>query len=93
MGVPPIKGVAITHWHWDHTFGIHAMNKYTISHHLTKKKLAYLKTLRWDDDSLDKRVQEGRKLNFAGYDQERNAESRGVNFTGARRNVSSSYES
>ncbi|MBX9968292.1 MBL fold metallo-hydrolase [Priestia aryabhattai] len=64
LGAPPIKGVAITHWHWDHTFGIHAMNKYTISHHLTKKKLAYLKTLRWDDDSLDKRVQEGEEIEF-----------------------------
>ena len=64
MGVPPLKGVAITHWHWDHTFGIHAMNKYTISHHLTKKKLAYLKTLRWDDDALDKRVQEGEEIEF-----------------------------
>ncbi|WP_375345892.1 MBL fold metallo-hydrolase [Priestia megaterium] len=94
MGVPPIKGVAITHWHWDHTFGIHAMNKYTISHHLTKKKLAYLKTLRWDDDALDKRVQEGEEIEFCRDMIKKEMPCRDtLIFTGAGRNVSSSYGS
>lgn len=64
MDIPPVKFVAITHWHWDHTFGIQTMGLLTISHEETKKKLEYLKTLNWDDASLDARVETGEEIEF-----------------------------
>ncbi len=56
--------VAITHWHWDHIFGIQTMDLPTISHEETKKIVDYLKTLKWDDASLDARVETGEEIEF-----------------------------
>lgn len=64
LDVPPVKFVVITHWHWDHIFGMKTMDLLTISHEETKKKLEYLKTLNWDDASLDARVETGEEIEF-----------------------------
>lgn len=64
MDVPSIVGVVITHWHWDHIFGIQTMGLLTISHEETKQKIAYMKTLKWDDASLDNRVENGEEIEF-----------------------------
>ncbi|TYR81249.1 MBL fold metallo-hydrolase [Priestia megaterium] len=66
MNIPPVMGVIITHWHWDHTFGMEAMNALTIGHQETKAQLEYMKTLEWDDDSLDARVKKGEEIAFCG---------------------------
>lgn len=64
LDVPPVKFVVITHWHWDHIFGMKTMDLLTISHEETKKKLEYLKTLNWDDAALDARVETGEEIEF-----------------------------
>ena len=64
MDIPKMKLLAITHWHWDHIFGMKTMDLLTISHEETKKKIEYLKTLKWDDTSLDKRVETGEEIEF-----------------------------
>ncbi len=64
LDIPPVKFVIITHWHWDHIFGMETMGLLTISHNETKKKLEYLKTLKWDDASLDARVETGEEIEF-----------------------------
>lgn len=64
MDIAPVKFVVITHWHWDHIFGIKTMDLLTISHEETKKKIDYLKTLNWDDASLDARVETGEEIEF-----------------------------
>lgn len=64
MDIPPVKFVVLTHWHWDHIFGMKTMGFLTISHEETKKKLEYLKTLKWDDASLDARVETGEEIEF-----------------------------
>ncbi|MDN7243544.1 MBL fold metallo-hydrolase [Planococcus sp. N028] len=64
MDIAPLKFLAITHWHWDHIFGIHTMDLVTFSHMDTKKKVDYLSTLKWDDESLDMRVQTGEEIEF-----------------------------
>jgi glyoxylase-like metal-dependent hydrolase (beta-lactamase superfamily II) len=64
MDISPLKFVVITHWHWDHIFGIKTMDLLTISTEETKRKLAYLKTLKWDDASLDARVETGEEIEF-----------------------------
>ncbi|RLL42678.1 MBL fold metallo-hydrolase [Oceanobacillus piezotolerans] len=64
MEISPIKGVILTHWHWDHVFGIKTMGQFTISHEKTKEKIEYMKTLKWDDASLDQRVETGEEIDF-----------------------------
>ncbi|MFY0758861.1 MBL fold metallo-hydrolase [Metabacillus dongyingensis] len=64
MDISPIKLVVITHWHWDHIFGIKTMGLLTISHDETKKKIDEMKTLKWDDASIDERVKTGEEIEF-----------------------------
>lgn len=59
MSIPPVKYLVITHWHWDHVFGIKNMNLVTIAHENTKEKLEEMKVYKWDDESLEKYVKEG----------------------------------
>lgn len=56
--------VAITHWHWDHTFGISALNLPTIAHVETRKHLIKMMSYEWTDEAIDKRVQEGIEIPF-----------------------------
>lgn len=64
----PIKYIAITHWHWDHVFGIHwaknIIDATVISHKFTNEKLEYLSHLKWDDSSLEERVKSGEEIEF-----------------------------
>lgn len=64
LDIPPVKFVIITHWHWDHVFGMKTMNILSVSHEETKRKLEYLQTLKWDDASLDARVETGEEIEF-----------------------------
>jgi len=64
LGVNNAKYLAVTHWHWDHVFGIHYMNLLTICHQLTNEKLKRMQQLEWDDASLDKRVAAGEEIEF-----------------------------
>ncbi|MHA2371178.1 MAG: MBL fold metallo-hydrolase, partial [Candidatus Hodarchaeales archaeon] len=62
--IPPIRYVALTHWHWDHSFGLTAMKATSIAHKNTAKKLIELGRLDWDDEAVNKRVQEGTENTF-----------------------------
>ncbi|WP_087972005.1 MBL fold metallo-hydrolase [Oceanobacillus rekensis] len=64
MDISPVKFVTITHWHWDHIFGMKTMDLLTISHKDTKERIEYLKTLKWDDASLNRRVETGEEIEF-----------------------------
>lgn len=64
LGVHNTKYLAITHWHWDHVFGINYMNLLTVCHQLTQKKLQWMQGLEWDDKSLDARVASGEEIEF-----------------------------
>lgn len=64
LGVNNAKYLAITHWHWDHVFGIHYINLLTICHQLTEKKLKLMQKLNWSDESLDERVASGEETEF-----------------------------
>jgi len=62
--IPQPEFVAITHWHWDHIFGIHEMNLPTIAHIKTKEKIEEMVDYEWDDKALEKRVEEGVEIPF-----------------------------
>jgi glyoxylase-like metal-dependent hydrolase (beta-lactamase superfamily II) len=51
--------VVITHWHWDHTFGISALSLPTIAHIETRQHLMKMMAYGWTDEAIDKRVREG----------------------------------
>lgn len=52
----------ITHWHWDHTFGMHAVSGKTISGQLTNKKLKEVATWQWSDNDMKDRLKTGKEI-------------------------------
>ncbi|QOR68077.1 MBL fold metallo-hydrolase [Cytobacillus suaedae] len=57
--------VVITHWHWDHIFGLSALkNVLSISSFETKKEMDKLSSYEWTDVALDERVKEGIEIEF-----------------------------
>ena len=64
LGVNNAKYLGITHWHWDHVFGIHYINLITICNELTDKKLKWMQKLDWGDKALGERVASGEENEF-----------------------------
>ena len=61
----PIKYIGVTHWHWDHTFGLSAYGDVTvIAHPDCNRELERMKAYKWDDESIDKRVKNGEEIDF-----------------------------
>lgn len=60
----PARYVALTHWHWDHVFGIATMNLSTLAQRGTNEKLVKMAGYAWDDESLDERVRNGQEIAF-----------------------------
>jgi glyoxylase-like metal-dependent hydrolase (beta-lactamase superfamily II) len=56
--------LAITHWHWDHVFGIKTMGIPTFAHVGTQKKVDKMVRLDWTDEALDERVANGLEVYF-----------------------------
>lgn len=63
---------AITHWHYDHTFGMHHINGWSIAHRITNEFLerekekfcnsGYIDVLRREDSFFAEEYKDGRKL-------------------------------
>lgn len=57
--------VVLTHWHWDHIFGLSTLtNTISICSKETKTEMEKLKHLSWSDEALDLRVKEGTEIEF-----------------------------
>ena len=56
--------VAVTHWHWDHSFGMSHLAVPTVGHHNLTKNLSKLQGLAWDDLALAERVLSGEEIVF-----------------------------
>ena len=52
----------ITHWHWDHTFGMHAVSGKTVACHLTNEKLSEVQEWEWTDEAMERRLQSGQGI-------------------------------
>lgn len=64
LDIPPVKYLFITHWHWDHVFGLKYMNLTSICQKETNEKLKEMQDYKWDDESLDARVKSGKEIEF-----------------------------
>ncbi len=56
--------MAITHWHWDHIFGIHEIDVLTFAHFKTVEEIKRNTKYDWSDDEMDKRVEKGIEIEF-----------------------------
>lgn len=54
----------LTHWHWDHSFGMHAVSGTTAACHLTNEKLTEVQKWEWTDEAMNKRLQSGEDIEF-----------------------------
>lgn len=56
--------LALTHWHWDHIFGLNEMDMPSIANNMTYEKIRELQQLSWEDKELDERVEAGIEIPF-----------------------------
>lgn len=64
-GVEGPEFVTITHWHWDHIFGLSSLkNIISISSSQTKVEMEKLIPLSWSNEALDERVKQGTEIEF-----------------------------
>ena len=52
----------ITHWHWDHTFGMHSVSGKTVASSLTNRILSEVQKWEWTDEAMAKRLLSGEDL-------------------------------
>lgn len=56
--------VALSHWHWDHSFGAHAWNIPVIAGAGTAAQLRRMRSWTWDDKAMQDRVDRGEEIAF-----------------------------
>ncbi|MGG1864858.1 MBL fold metallo-hydrolase [Bacillus safensis] len=57
--------VVLTHWHWDHIFGLSALSdSVSIASAKTRKEMEKLLPFSWSDEAIDERVREGTEIEF-----------------------------
>lgn len=56
--------IAITHWHWDHTFGMHAATGKIIASRLTNEELIKVSKWEWSEETMQLRLQTGEDIEF-----------------------------
>ncbi|CAM3583328.1 MBL fold metallo-hydrolase [Aeromicrobium ponti] len=62
--IPAPSMAVLTHWHWDHIFGLPALDMLSIASSLTKTEMERLKPFQWTDEALDERVRSGVEIEF-----------------------------
>jgi glyoxylase-like metal-dependent hydrolase (beta-lactamase superfamily II) len=62
MGLRLPDFTVITHWHWDHSFGMHAVSGRTVAGHLTNWRLGEIRKWEWTDEAMKRRLQSGEDL-------------------------------
>ncbi len=63
-GFPYPRYTVITHWHWDHTFGIAYIKGETIANELTKQKLMKVSEWEWSQTAMEQREKDGEDIAF-----------------------------
>ena len=57
----------ISHWHWDHSFGMGAVSGKTVASYLTNEKLAEVQKWKWTDEAMKKRLQSGEDIEMCDW--------------------------
>ena len=63
-GIASLRYAAITHWHWDHVFGLATLDVPGIAHAETRRRVLEQASLDWSDEALDQRVTAGSEAAF-----------------------------
>lgn len=64
LEIPEPDYVALSHWHWDHSFGSHAWRAAIIACRDADSRLRNMQTWSWDDASRKNRLDRGVKIAF-----------------------------
>ena len=64
-GLPMPELALITHWHWDHTFAMHAFPGKTVACTETNGHLKRMKDWKWEDEAMKARLEFGEEIEFA----------------------------
>lgn len=64
-GLIPPHFTVITHWHQDHTLGMHAIEGITIANVRTNNKLKEMMQWKWTDEAMKERIRQGIDIEFA----------------------------
>lgn len=59
MGMPDPTYIAVTHWHWDHIFGLSGSPARAIANVLTNERLTLMHRWDWTDTALNNRIAAG----------------------------------
>lgn len=62
--LPAPRYLMLTHWHWDHVFGSHALSLPALAHHETVRIVGRMAQFDWSDEALDQRVAKGLEIEF-----------------------------
>lgn len=52
----------LTHWHWDHTFAMHAVSGRTAAGHLTNRELEKVQRWQWTGEAMAQRLETGEDI-------------------------------
>lgn len=63
-GLPQPDACAVTHSHWDHVYGLHAVDAQVIACQATQAQLARMSAWRWDMPSMQARLDSGEDILF-----------------------------
>ena len=63
-GLPLPSFTVVSHWHWDHTFGLHAIHGTSLSSKKTHDKLLEVAKWRWTIDEMRQREKDGLDIPF-----------------------------
>ena len=54
----------ITHAHWDHTYGLHAISGTSLSSQKTADKLKQMSSWKWSEEAMEERLNSGEEIAF-----------------------------
>lgn len=54
----------LTHWHWDHTFGLHAVDGAAIACEATNEMLCRASRWKWSEEAMRERLRTGEEIEF-----------------------------
>lgn len=59
LDIPPVKFLVITHYHWDHVYGIDTMNLLTIGQKNILPRIKEMQGWKWDDETVKESLADG----------------------------------